>query len=100
MIYHGIEFDPAQVDAFCRKHRVARLCLFGSILRTDFGPDSDVDVLVEFVPEAHVSLFDLGGMLMELRQILGREVDLRTPQDLSQYFRDQVLREAKVLYAA
>lgn len=76
------------------------MTLFGSILRDDFGPDSDVDFLVEFLPSQNPSLFDLGRMLMKLRSMLGRDVDLRTPMDLSPYFRDEVLAYAKTLHAA
>ena len=97
MTLHGVQFDSERLGAFCRKHHVGRLSVFGSVLREDFRSDSDVDVLVEFAPDAHVSLFDLGGMLMELREMLGREVDLRTPEELSQYFRDRVLKDARVL---
>ena len=100
MTYNGVEFDPSKIADFCRRHRVHRLSLFGSILRDDFGPDSDVDVLVEFQPGARVSLFDLGGMIMELRDMLGRDVDLRTAADLSKYFRDEVVAGARPLYAA
>ena len=81
--------------------------MFGSILRDPtpeggygFQPTSDVDVLVEFLPGHTPGLFYFGGMLMELREMLAREVDLLTPQDLSRYFRHEVLREAKALYAA
>lgn len=100
MLLHGVHIPEDKIAEFCERHRVARLSLFGSILRDDFGPESDVDVLVEFEAGARVSLFDLGGMLMELREMLGREVDLRTPQDLSKYFRESVVRGAKLLYAA
>lgn len=107
MTVHGVQFPDAQIAAFCRIHGVKRLSLFGSILHpagaaahTAFGPDSDVDLLVEFLPGQGKSLFDVGGMLMELRELLGRDVDLLTPQDLSPYFRDQVLHEAQTLYAA
>ena len=100
MKLNGVQFDPEKIADFCRRHGVRRLSVFGSILRDDFGPDSDVDVLVEFHPTARASLFDLGGMLMELREMLGRDVDLRTPEDLSTYFRDEVVAEATPLYAA
>ena len=100
MKLNGVEFDPAKIADFCRRHGVRRLSVFGSILRDDFGPDSDVDVLVEFDPATRASLFDLGGMLMELRDMLGRDVDLRTPEDLSKYFRENVVAEARALYAA
>jgi predicted nucleotidyltransferase len=85
---------------FCQRHGVKRLALFGSVLRDDFGPDSDIDVLVEFLPGVRYSLLDLGGMYMELRDLFGREVDLKTPLDLSKYFRDDVVRTARTLYAA
>ncbi|HRQ73614.1 MAG TPA: nucleotidyltransferase family protein [Phycisphaerales bacterium] len=100
MRLHGVEIPEDRIAEFCRRHGVRRLSLFGSILREDFGPESDIDFLVEFEPDARVSLFDLGGMLMELRELLGREVDLRTPFDLSPYFRDEVLSQARPLYAA
>lgn len=100
MQLHGVEFDEARIRDFCRRHSVARLSLFGSVLRDDFSPESDIDVLVEFLPDVRCSLFDLGGMLMDLSEILGRQVDLRTPQDLSRYFRDEVVSSARVLYAA
>lgn len=86
--------------AFCRRHSIAKLSLFGSFLHGDNTPHSDIDLLVEFLPDARVSLLDLGGMSMELRELLGRNVDLRTPADLSKYFRTAVLREARPLYAA
>lgn len=100
MFLHGVDIPVAALTSFCRKHHVAKLSLFGSILRDDFGPGSDVDVLVEFVPGTRVSLLDMGGMLIELQHMIGREVDLRTPEDLSPYFRETVKREAKLLYAA
>lgn len=94
----NIPFD--RIAELCRRHNVSRLSLFGSILRDDFGPDSDIDVLVEFPPGQTPSLLDLGGMLMELRRIFGREVDLKTPAFLSRHFRDEVVRSARTLYAA
>lgn len=100
MQIHGVHIPQDRIADFCRRHGVARLALFGSILRDDFTPDSDIDVLVEFPPGQIPSLLDLGGMLMELRDILGREVDLKTPGFLSPYFRDRVVREAQTLYAA
>ena len=92
--------DAAILAAFCRRHNIARLSLFGSVLRPDFRPDSDIDILVEFPPGQTPSLFDLGGMQQELTALFGREVDLKTPGFLSRYFRDQVMREAQVKYAA
>jgi predicted nucleotidyltransferase len=100
MTVNGINFDEAQLQDFCGRHKVAKLSLFGSILTEKFGPSSDVDVLVEFKKGQRVSLFYLGGMLMELRELLGRDVDLRTPEDLSPYFREDVLNKSRPLYAA
>jgi len=99
MPYHGIEISGPLIAEFCRRHHICRLCLFGSILRDDFGPDSDVDVLVQFEPGATPG-FGFFGIQEELSVLLGRKVDLNTPGFLSKYFRDQVLREAKVLYDA
>lgn len=87
------------IAEFCQRNRIRRLSLFGSVLRDDFGPDSDIDVLVEFDPEARVGLITFAGMEIELSELLGRKVDLQTPGSLSKYFRDQVLAEAEVQYA-
>jgi hypothetical protein len=88
-----------QVALFCRRHHIRRLALFGSVLRDDFRPDSDVDVLVEF-REGHTPGLDFFGMEIELSELLGHKVDLQTPGFLSPYFRDRVLAEAEVLYDA
>ena len=90
----------AQLEEFCRRHHIRRLAFFGSVLRDDFGPDSDVDVLVEFGPEGSPSLLDLGGMLMELTEMLGRQVDLKTWGFMSDRVRRHVERERQVQYAA
>ena len=94
-----IDIPQDKIVEFCRRHHIRRLALFGSVLRDDFGPDSDVDVLVEFEPGTRVGLrfFD---MQLELSEILGRKADLNTPGFLSKYFRDQVLAEAEVQYDA
>ena len=94
-----IEVDKHEIKQFCRRHRIRRLALFGSVLRDDFGPDSDVDVLVEF-EDGHVPGLAFFGMEAELSKILGRKVDLNTPQFLSRHFRDDVLAEAEDQYAA
>jgi len=95
-----IAVDRERIVEFCQKHRVRRLALFGSVLREDFGPDSDVDVLVEFEPDATPGLFGLARMERELSVIFnGRKVDMRTPQDLSRYFRRTVEEAAEVQYA-
>ena len=85
---------------FCRTHGIRRLAVFGSALRDDFGPDSDIDVLVEFEPERIPGLLGIAGMEMKLSDLFGgRKVDLRTPEDLSRYFRQEVLDTAEVQYA-
>src|SRR5690606_35827517 len=95
-----IDIPRESIAEFCRRHRVRRLALFGSVLRDDFRLDSDVDMLVEFDPQACLGLFTLAAMELELSEILGRKVDLRTPAELSRYFRDEVVESAEVLYAA
>ena len=94
----AIPIDRAQIAAFCRRHRVGKLSVFGSVLRRDFGPESDVDVLVEFEPGAVVGLLDLAEMEFELSDLLGRRVDIRTPFELSKHFRRRVLAEAEDQY--
>ena len=93
-----IKVPRKQLAEFCRKNHIRRMAFFGSVLREDFRPDSDIDVLVEFEP-GHVPGFAFFTMQEELTKILGRQVDLCTPKFLSPYFRDQVIREAKVAYA-
>ena len=88
-----------EIADFCRRHRIRKLALFGSVLRGDFRPDSDIDVLVEFDP-GHVPGLAFFGMQTELSHILGRKVELHTPNFLSRYFREQVLEEAEVHYIA
>jgi uncharacterized protein len=95
-----IKLPQDRIAEFCQRHRIRRLSLFGSALRDDFTPDSDVDLLIEFEEGATVGLIRLSAMEIELGEILGRKADLRTPNDLSRYFRDQVLRSAEVQYAA
>lgn len=95
-----IAIDREQVAAFCQRHHIHKLAFFGSVLRDDFRPDSDVDVLVEFEPGQRVGLITLAGLEIELSRILGRQTDLRTSADLSRYFRQQVLDEAEVQFLA
>jgi hypothetical protein len=87
------------IAAFCRQHHIRRLAFFGSVLRDDFRPDSDLDVLVEFEP-GFVPGLEFFALEDELSEILGRKVDLNTPGFLTKYFRDQVLAEAAVHYVA
>jgi predicted nucleotidyltransferase len=86
------------IIAFCKRHPIRKLSLFGSAQRDDFTPESDVDLLVEFEPGAPITYLDMAGMEIELTRIIGRKVDLRTPQELSPYFRDKVMRAAELLY--
>ena len=95
-----ISVDREKIAEFCRRYGIRRLALFGSVLRPDFNAQSDVDVLVEFVPAAIPGLFGMARMERELSALFcGRRVDLRTPEDLSRYFRDEVVKEAEVQYA-
>lgn len=94
-----LPLDRDALAQLCRRHGIRRLSLFGSVLKGSAGPDSDIDLLVEFAPEAKPSYFDLATIEEELSSLLaGRRVDLRTPPELSRHFRDQVLREAEVQY--
>ena len=94
-----IAIPKDKVAAFCRRHHIRRLSLFGSVLREDFHPDSDVDVLVEFESGHTVGLLRMAGLELELCDIVGRKVDLRTPAELSRYFRDEVVKNSIVQYA-
>ena len=95
-----ITVDKEKIAAFCREYHIRRLALFGSVLRPDFGPLSDVDVLVDFDPGHVPGLLGIARMERELSYVLGgRKVDLRTAEDLSRYFRQDVLDRAEVQYA-
>lgn len=93
-----IEIPKHALQQFCQTHHIRRLSIFGSVLRDDFGPQSDIDVLVEFEPEHIPGFFKLAEMQDELESVFGRKVDLRTPEDLSRYFRDEVVAAAQVQY--
>ncbi len=95
----ALDLPRQKIAEFCQRHHIRKLALFGSILRPDFRPDSDIDVLVEFDP-AHIPGLSFFAMQDELSAMLGRKVDLNTPACLSRYFRDEVLREAETLYGA
>src|SRR5579875_394340 len=96
----NFEIPEAQIGDFCRRYRVRRLSLFGSALREDFGPQSDVDVLVEFEPEASVGFLTLSCMSRELSSLLGRPVDLVVHSGLKPLLREDVLREEVTIYRA
>ena len=101
MNLHGIDLSDERLADLCRKWKVKELSLFGSILRDDFGPDSDVDILVVFFPEAAWSLWDLFDMREELQQLFGREVDLIEKEALRNPFRRrEILQTHRVVYAA
>ena len=107
MVINGVNFPDGLIADFCRRNGVARLSVYGSILREPtpeggfgFRPTSDIDLLVEFFPGRVPSLLTFAGMQLELTELLGREVQLATPPMLSRYFRDQVLHEARLLHAA
>jgi predicted nucleotidyltransferase len=94
-----IKISREFVADFCRRNYITKLALFGSVLRDDFRSDSDIDVLVEFEPDHVPGLFRIARLERELSVLLsGRKVDLRTPQDLSRYFRNQVIATAEVQY--
>lgn len=94
------EIPQEIIRNFCTRHHITKLSIFGSYLRSDFGPNSDIDFLVEFDPDHVTTLLDIAGMELELSAILnGRKVDLRTPGDLSRYFREEVVAGAEVQYA-
>ena len=102
--WHDMEpqvvLDKQAIAAFCQRHHITKLALFGSVLTDRFREDSDVDVPVEFERQHVPSLFGIARMERELSGLLARKADLRTPEDLSQYFRDDVMRHASVQYAA
>ncbi len=94
-----VPISKEKIAEFCRRHYIRKLALFGSVLRDDFAVGSDVDVLVEFEP-GHTPGLEFFGMEAELSGILGRKVDLNTPQFLSRHFRNGALAEAEVQYVA
>ncbi|MCK9522433.1 MAG: nucleotidyltransferase family protein [Proteobacteria bacterium] len=96
----NIRIPREQLATFCREHGIKKLSVFGSALGEAFGPESDIDLLVEFDANRIPTLFDLVGMELELAELFGgRKVDLRTPEDLSRYFRDSIIVQAEVQYA-
>ena len=94
-----IDSNREKIAIFCKRHYIKRLSLFGSFLQGKASPDSDIDLLVEFDPEHIPGFIRLAGMENELTEILGYKVDLRTPNELSRYFRKEVIDSAEVQYA-
>lgn len=95
-----LSIEDGVLDGFAARHGIRRLALYGSALREDFGASSDIDILVEFQPGRTPGLLHLAQMELELENVIGREVELRTYEDLSRYFRDDVAATARLLYAA
>ena len=89
-----------KLEIFCRNNHIKKMSIFGSALRDELKADSDIDILVEFDQNHIPGLLDLAGMEIDLSEMIGRKVDLRTPAELSRYFRDDVLKNARVKYAA
>lgn len=95
----NLRISQGKLAKFCKRNHILKLSLFGSATRDDLSPDSDLDVLVEFEPARIPGLIKLAGMEIELSEIFGRKVDLRTAGDLSKYFREEVVKSAEVQYA-
>lgn len=96
----GVSIDDEQLRVFCSAHGIRRLGLFGSALRGRLRPGSDIDLLVEFEPDRTPGLLGVAQLELDLAELIGRSVDLRTLRDLSKYFRDDVAAEARTLYDA
>jgi len=94
-----MDLPTDRIADLCRRHSIRRLALYGSILTDDFGPDNDVDMLVEFEPGKTPGL-DFFEIQRNLAEMVGRPVDLNTPRDLSRYFREEVLAEASTIYVS
>jgi predicted nucleotidyltransferase len=92
------KMSKEKLTDFCRRNHIKKLSVFGPIIRGQLQPDSEIDILVEFERDRTPGLFSIIRMEMELTEVIGRKVDLRTPEDLSQYFRDEVMRDAELQY--
>ncbi len=95
-----IDVDEPKLAEICRRYRVLELSVFGSAARGEMQPDSDIDLLVEFLPEAEVGLMDHAGLMLDLSELLGRKVDLVSKNGLKPLIRDSVIQDARRLYAA
>ncbi|MBN1515724.1 nucleotidyltransferase family protein [Candidatus Sumerlaeota bacterium] len=98
MQIQNLDIPEQQIEEYCRQKRIRKMMLFGSVVRNDFRPESDVDVLVEFEPEARVGLIRFAGMELELTDLLKRKVDLNTIDFIHPEYRDEILREARLIY--
>lgn len=92
--------DRTELEELCRRYHVLKLSLFGSAARGEMGPESDIDFLVEFQPDAEIDLVDFAGLMLDLSDLLGRKVDLVTKNALKPLIRESILQEAHLLYAA
>ncbi len=95
-----VKITQKEIGDFCKRNHIRRLAFFGSVLRDDFTPDSDIDILVDLDHTYPTGFLKMAQMEIELSEMIGRKVDLRTPKELSRYFRDEVLAEAEVHYEA
>ena len=93
-----VNLTKEQIAEFCQKNHIKKFAFFGPVLRDDFRLDSDVDILIDLDYSVPIGLMEIAGMEIELSKMIGREVDLSTPDDLSDYFRDKVLAQAETLY--
>ena len=93
-----VNLTKEQIAEFCQKHHIKKFAFFGSILRDDFQPNSDIDILIDLDYSVPTGLMEIAGMEIELSKMIGRKVDLSTPEGLSDYFRDKVLTQTEVLY--
>ena len=96
----GLDVDENKLAGLCQQHRVRYLSVFGSAARGEMRPDSDIDLLVEFLPGAEVSLLDHAGLMLDLSELLGRKVDLVSKNGLKPLIRESILGEAQLVYAA
>jgi predicted nucleotidyltransferase len=96
----GIKIDESSLIELCRRFHVRELAVFGSAARRQTRPDSDIDILVEFLPESNVDLVDYASLMLDLSELLGRPVDLVSKKSLKPLIRTSVLRDARLLYAA
>jgi uncharacterized protein len=94
------EIDEARLTELCQRCHVRELSVFGSAARGELRPDSDIDLLVEFLPNAHVDLVDYAGLMLDLSKLIGRKVDLVSKKGLKPLIRASVIKEARLLYAA
>lgn len=93
-----VDLPEERIREYCASQPIRRLSVFGSAVRNELTPESDIDLLVEYMPDARVSYFDMGRHLLEFMEIVGREVDLCTPKSISRYFRQNVLNSALPIY--